>query len=198
MARIKLSLSRLIVSKETPRWNGKLLVTFGVFVLGVLLIGNPNQFAVEKAVQAGRRVELEQGKKARSSFTVGNHCSESHRLRVTSPNKFLHFEKPTDAVLIGPASNLQIGVVFDTTELEIGVYPGKLIVECLDCDKQARKCMQSPLELPFELMVVKSATKNKVATQATSEPEVECSTLCSPLKPFTYRPCTCVDRDGDT
>jgi hypothetical protein len=135
------------------------LVIFSFFTLNILLIVSSFKLsaAADQSKQAGWRLEVKEGKSARSTLTINNRCSEPHRFRIKSSVKYLQFEQPTDSVLIAASSNTQLGVRFDATGLKSKVYRGKVIVECLDCRKKGSKCTQDRDELPFEMTVNKSS-----------------------------------------
>ncbi|HEV2706240.1 MAG TPA: hypothetical protein VGV59_09975 [Pyrinomonadaceae bacterium] len=106
------------------------------------------------ASQADWAVQVEEGKTARSTLSIGNRCSAPHRFRVESKAKFLRFERPTESILIGAGVVERLGVQFDATALKSKVYRGKVVIDCLDCKEEAR-CSQDRDELEVEMTVIK-------------------------------------------
>jgi len=115
--------------------------------------------AAQKAAPAGWRVELEEGKTARSSLTINNRCSAPHLFRVRHKIKYLRFEQATDSILVGANSSTAIRALFDSTGLKSKQYRDKVIVECLDCKKE-KTCHQDRDELAVELTVTKPGNRN--------------------------------------
>lgn len=130
------------------------LAIFHFLALSILLLpSHPSPLAADQAAQAGWRFNIEEGKQTRSTVAISNRCSAPHRFRIKSKIKYLRFEQPTDAILVGAASTEQIGMVFDATKLKSKVYRDKVVVECLDCKKE-RGCSQDRDELAVEMAVM--------------------------------------------
>lgn len=130
------------------------LALFSFLTLSVLLLlNNPEPLAADKAAQPGWRFSIESGSQKRSNVAMNNRCLSPHRFRIKSNVKYLRFERPTDAILIGPAATEQVGAVFDATNLKPKVYRDKVVVECLDCKKE-RGCSQDRDELTVEMTVM--------------------------------------------
>ncbi|HEX8174155.1 MAG TPA: family 16 glycosylhydrolase [Pyrinomonadaceae bacterium] len=102
--------------------------------------------------QGDWRVEVEEGKSARSTITINNRCSAPHLFRIKSNDKFLQFEQPTDSVLIEAGSSKQLGVRLSAIGLKSKQYRGKVVVECIDCKKE-HGCNQALEELSVEMVV---------------------------------------------
>jgi hypothetical protein len=132
-------------------------------VIALLLCSTSRQLIVGGASadtsspQAGWRLELEEGKTARSTLTIKNRCSEPHLFRVKGNVKYLQFEQPPDSVLIAAGSNSQLGVRFDATRLKRKLYRSEVIIECRDC--KGSKCTQDRDKVPVELNVVGPTSK---------------------------------------
>lgn len=138
------------------------LVLSSLLPLGVLLlINNSTPLAANRVAQAGWRVELEEGKTTHSTLTINNRCPEPHIFRVKHNVKYLHFDQPTNSILIEPSSGKDLGVRFDAKGLKSKVYRDKVVVECLDC-KKARGCHQDRDELLVEMTVTKSSPAGDV------------------------------------
>jgi len=140
-----------------------LLIFFSLSILFLTI--RPDMIAEDTAAQAGWRLEVEEGKTARSAVSINNRCSQPHTFRIKDKIKYLRFERPTEAVLIGPAATEQLGVVFDSTGLKSKVYRDKLVVECLDCKKE-KGCNQDRDELSVEMSVIKPASLARAVPRA--------------------------------
>jgi beta-glucanase (GH16 family) len=103
--------------------------------------------------QDGWRVEVEEGKSARSTLTINNRCSAPHLFRIKSEAGFLRFEQATDSVLIEAGSSKRLVVRLDAAGLKGKTHRGKVVVECIDCKKEPG-CNQNRDELPVEMIVI--------------------------------------------
>lgn len=129
-------------------------LTIAFFALTlILLVSTSLPSAAGGRAQGGWRVEVEEGRSARSMLTINNRCSAPHRFRVRSEAGFLRFEQSTDAVPVEAGSSRRLAVRVDATALERRTLRGKVVVECLDC-KQEPGCNQGRDEVPVELVVV--------------------------------------------
>jgi hypothetical protein len=124
--------------------------------IAAMVEGTTFAFTYQVAIRAvaGWQFDIEEGQTNRSKVSIDNTCSEPHLFRIKSNMKYLHFEEPTDAILIGGNSTKQIGVVFDATGLKSKVYRDKVVVECRDC-KKGRGCHVYRHELAVEMSVTK-------------------------------------------
>lgn len=155
---------------SSPKANrARRLATFSFFALSILLIVSSLRLAAaDKMAQAGWRVEIEEGKSKRSTLTINNRCSTPHLFRIKSGVKYLHFEQPTDSVLIDANSSKQLEVRFDATGLRSKTYRGKVIIDCLDC-KQGPGCKQDRDELAVEMIVIKPSVEGVSTKPAQSD-----------------------------
>lgn len=142
----------------------RIIITLSLLAVTVLSCLTSPPFLLGKngagasAVQAGWRVQLEEGQTTRATLTINNRCSEPHLFRIESKLKGLSFEQPTNSVLIAAASSKQLGARFDATGLKSKVHTGKVVVECLDCKKS--RCTQDRDEVKVELTVTKVTNRD--------------------------------------
>ena len=115
------------------------------------------------------RVEIEEGKSARSQLQINNRCSAPHLFSVRSQAKGLSFEQQTNKVLIGAGISNVIAALFNATGLKSKVYRGKVIIECLDC-KTEPGCTQDRDELQVEMTVIKPKPTPSPNTNLTKRP----------------------------
>ena len=71
------------IQTHRSRW----LAIFGFLALGVLLLGTPSPLALQKDAPASWRVEIEEGKTARSTLTINNRCKALHQFRIENKTK---------------------------------------------------------------------------------------------------------------
>lgn len=105
------------------------------------------------ARQDGWRVEVEEGKSARSTLSINNRCLAPHTFKIKSSLNGLRFEQQTDGVLVEPRLSKVVGALFDATGLQPRVYRGTVDIECLDC-KGEQGCSQNRDHLVVELSVL--------------------------------------------
>jgi hypothetical protein len=136
--------------------NGKRLMILNLLDLSILfLVSCPSLLAAQKAPTV-MRATVETGKTTRKAFSITNDCREEHHFRIKSKVKFIRFEQPTDAILIGPHSTREIGVEFSATGLASKVYLDEFSVECRDC-KKGRGCVIERSRINVEMTVTKPA-----------------------------------------
>jgi endo-1,3-1,4-beta-glycanase ExoK len=154
--RAELAQEDLPMKQPSHKAHNARLWAIVLFALALLFPVNRSLHSAAGGImQGGLRVEVEEGKSARSTLTINNRCSVAHLFRIRSKPGFLHFEQDTDSVLIEAGSIKRLVVRLDATRLKSKTHRGNVVVECIDCKKEPG-CSQNRDEVPVEMVVVES------------------------------------------
>lgn len=153
------------------------LAVFFIFAVCIfLLIGHSSLLVTSEAVQAGWRIEIEQGQKARLNVSIDNICKEPHLYGIKNKFTYLSMVDPIEAVLVGPDSTELVGFDVDATGLEIGLYRDSVSVDCLDCNK-VPECQNDHNKLLVEISVVKSKVPTELLSTGSPRTQTRGSVL---------------------
>jgi len=152
---------------------------------------NTRTAATELQDAATVHVGAEEGEIKLATITINNQCPEAHRFRIKNDIKYLNFEQPADAVLVGAGSSEQLRVIFDATGLASRFYSDKLTVECLDC-KRGEGCTPKNNPVPIEMIVSKSTASKeqyRLAAHPLSSLAIQSSAYDIGIIPETWAGC---------
>lgn len=142
------------MKRPSRRPHAMKLLTIVLFAASLLYaMSGPPPSAADGLSQDVWRVEVEEGRSARSTPTINNRCSAPHLFRVRSDAKFFHFEEQTNQVPIEAGSGRRLGVRLDATGFKGRALRGRVVIECVDCKKE-HGCKQERDKLPIEMVVI--------------------------------------------
>lgn len=101
-------------------------------------------------------VKLAPDTQTNSNLTVNNTCRKKHRFTITLQNlPYLRFLAAPTVTISGRRSQ-GLPVIFDTTGVKPGEYPGTVLVKCDTCHEEPT-CRQDRETIPVRLTVIQTA-----------------------------------------